>query len=69
MEEQVLFAEGVWDPWVEHTATGRVTIIVSVPVGYDGFVFGIFNNTLEWPEDGYVYDFYDPDTFFMFRMA
>lgn len=69
MEEQVMGSTGwSWSP--PGTANeGFTACIVSVPVGYDGFVLGIYNDTVKWPEGGYIYDIYDPDMFFMFRLA
>ncbi len=69
MEEYVVDANSAWGDWVDKTVTATAAVTVLVPVGYDGYVHGIFNNNVEWPEGGYIYDIYEPDTFFMFRFA
>lgn len=49
--------------------TAKVVAIVSfqVPVGYDGCVFGMRNYAVEWPDGAYIFDFYDPDVFYLFH--
>lgn len=69
IEYYIVDGKGEWGDWVDKTLTGKATLTIQVPVGYDGYVHGIFNNSVKWPEGGYIYDAYDPDTFFMFRFA
>ena len=67
------FSESLVNEWQEggYAYVGTVVFRVSyqVPVGYDGCVYGVRDGATEWPEDGYVYDIYDPDAFHYFRFS
>ena len=60
-------SETLENGWQGSVAKAVVRVGVQVPVGYDGFVCGFRNSTLEVPEDAYIFDIYEPDSFLLFR--
>ena len=44
-----------------------VTVSVRVPVGYDGFVFGLEDHTWDWPAGKYLHEVVTDNTL-LFRM-
>ena len=53
----------------DDTAEVIISVSFQVPVGYDGCVFGVRDGAEEWPEDSYIFDIYDANSFHLFRFA
>lgn len=53
--------------WVDRedgTYSYSAMVIVRVPIGYDGFVTGVYNGQIEWGENQYIFDLDNTDTLF-----
>ena len=59
----------LYQGWDDQVATCTFLVSYRVPVGYDGCVFGVMDKAIEYPEDGYIFDVYDPASFLPFRFA
>lgn len=55
--------------WQGDTFKLSFRVTVRVPVGYDGFVFGVRNAAVDWPDGAYIFDIYDPYAFLLFRFS
>ena len=53
--------------WQGETANVSFRVHFQVPVGYDGCVYGMRSAAVALPDDGYIFDVYDPDAFLLFR--
>ena len=53
--------------WVNHKCKFNRTFAACVPVGYDGVVIGMLRDSVEYPEDGYIFDIYNTTDFCLFR--
>ena len=62
-------SETLENGWQGSVAKVVIRVSVQVPVGYDGFVYGFRKSTLEVPEDSYLFDIYEPDSFLLFRFS
>ena len=66
--EAYYYPEALTDGWQgDHLAVFTFTVNNLVPVGYDGCVYGVYDYALTYPEGGYVFDIYTPESFHYFR--
>ena len=75
-EEMPCYLKEIWDLTSWHydkdkgrkESYGTFTRAWQVPIGYDGIVAGFFNDhAIDW-EDYHLYEIYDPEYFWLFRL-
>ena len=67
-----MLEHSAWSGWQDTEDGRRVNVCTvswayQVPIGYDGCVAGLRGSQYEWPEDQYLYEFYDGN-FLFFRL-
>ena len=62
------FRESGYRGWSGHSNTFDCTFYAQLPVDYDGFVVGVRNYGVAWPDGAYCYDLDNTDTVY-FRMS
>ena len=65
--EITVFYTEEWLGWVDRTNTYEYDVYVNVPIGYDGYVQGLYDKKTSWEDGMNIYDVADDNTLF-FRM-
>lgn len=61
-----LYFDADYTDWTEEdTLTFSASFSVLLPVDYDGFVVGLYNKQIDWPDEKHIYEVVDQDSLFL----